>query len=497
MPTPFCAVFFNGDDGKDHSTGLTDGYHLDSESVTLTMLNSNISDISENIFVGDSEMARLMRSLDWSQTPLGSVSGWAQSLKTSIGILMSSRYPMFVWWGREYANLYNDAYRPILGISKHPQFLGQSAKDCWSDVWDVVGPLADSVLATGQSTWSENLLLIMDRNGYPEEAYFTFSYSPVRDESGGVGGIFCAVIETTKQVIGERRLRTLRELSASAVEAKTVEEACHLAMATLSANTHDIPFALLYLIEPDGSQARLVSTTISIEPGTLASPRQVDLTQATDCWNLSQVHQTREAELVEDLTSRCGELPGGAWPEPGDAALVMPLAKSGQAQQLAGLLVVGISPRRALDGEYRGFFDLVASHVTTAIANAEAYEAERQRAVSEAARSAALAELDRAKTLFFSNISHEFRTPLTLMLNPLEDVLANPSGLNPCDRDRLEIAYRNSQRLLKLVNSLLDFSRIEAGRIEAVYEPTDLAMLTTELAGVFRSAIERAELSFQ
>ncbi|MDZ8184976.1 MAG: ATP-binding protein [Nostoc sp. ChiSLP02] len=451
------------------------------------MINSNIS---ENIFVGDSEMAGLMRSLDWSQTPLGAVSGWAQSLKTSISILMSSRYPMFVWWGREYANLYNDAYRPILGASKHPQFLGKSAKDCWADVWDVVGPLADSVLDTGQSTWSENLLLIMDRYGYAEEAYFTFSYSPVRDESGGVGGIFCAVIETTKQVIGERRLRTLRELSASTVEAKAVEEACHFAMAALSANAEDIPFALLYLIEANGSEARLVSTTTSIEPGTIASPQQMDLTDTRDLWNLSRVNQTKETELVEDLTVRFGTLPGGAWPEPSNTALVIPLTKSGQTQQLAGLLVVGISPRRALDDEYQGFFDLIGTHVTTAIANAEAYAAERRRAE-------ALAELDQAKTLFFSNISHEFRTPLTLMLNPLEDILANPSGPIPSDREQLEIVYRNSKRLLKLVNSLLDFSRIEAGRVEAVYEPTDLAMFTADLAGIFRSAIERAGLSLQ
>ncbi|MBE9226552.1 response regulator [Phormidium sp. LEGE 05292] len=450
-------------------------------------MNSNTS---ENIFVGDSEMALLMRSLDWSQTPLGPVSGWAQSLKTLIGILMSSRYPMFVWWGREYANLYNDAYRPMLGTSKHPQFLGKSAKDCWAGIWDVVGPLADNVLNTGQSTWSENLLLIMDRNGYAEEAYFTFSYSPVRDESGGVGGIFCAVIETTKQVIGERRLRSLRELSSSTVEAKTVEQACQLAIATLSANIHDIPFALLYLVEPDGDRARLVSTTTNIQPGTIASPGQVDLTQESDLWNLSRVNQTKETELVEDLTVRFGELPGGAWSESPHAGLVIPLTKSGQTQHLAGFLVVGVSPRRALDDEYRGFFDLVASHVTTAIANAQAYEAERKRAE-------ALAELDRAKTLFFSNVSHEFRTPLTLMRNPLEDILANPSGPNPRDRQQLEIVYRNSQRLLKLVNTLLDFSRIQSGRIEAVYEPTDLAMLTADLAGVFRSAIERAGISLQ
>ena len=409
-------------------------------------------------------MAMLMRSLDWSQTLLGSVAGWTPSLKTSVSILLNSRYPMFVWWGREYANLYNDAYRPILGVSKHPQFLGQSAKDCWADVWDVVGPLADSVLATGQPTWSENLLLVMDRNGYAEEAYFTFSYSPVPDDSGGVGGIFCAVTETTKQIIGERRLRTLRELSANTIEAKTVEEACHLATATLSVNAYDIPFALLYLVEPDANQARLVGTTTNIETGTIASPQQVDLTQAIDLWNLSQVNQTGEADLIEDLTMRFGGLPGGTWSESPNAALVMPLAKSGQAQQLAGLLVVGISPRRALDDEYRGFFDLVVSHVTTAIANAQTYEAERKRAE-------ALAELDRTKTTFFSNVSHEFRTPLTLMLGPLEEMLSRlGEQLPPTEREQLQMVQRNGLRLLKLVNTLLDFSRIESGRIQVVYE---------------------------
>ncbi|MBD2612668.1 PAS domain-containing protein [Nostoc punctiforme FACHB-252] len=383
------------------------------------------SKFSENIIVGDSEMAVLMRSLDWSQTPLGPISDWAQSLKTSISILMSSRYPMFLWWGCEYANLYNDAYRPILGTSKHPQFLGQSAKDCWTEVWDVMGPLADSVLATGESTWCENLQLIIGRNGYPEAAYFTFSFNPARDETGKIGGIFCAVMETTKQVIGERQLRTLRELNTSTIEAKTVEEACHLAIATLSGNTDDIPFALLYLVEPDGSQARLVSTTTSIQLGSIASPQQVNLTQTNDLWHLSQVNQTRETQLVEDLRVRFGELPGGAW-QSAHSALVMPLTKCGQTQQLAGLLVVGISPWQSLDDEYRGFFDLVASHVTTAMANTKAYEAQRKRAE-------ALAELDRVKTLFFSNISHEFPIPSTLMLNPMEDLLVNPSDQNPCN----------------------------------------------------------------
>jgi signal transduction histidine kinase len=179
-----------------------------------------------------------------------------------------------------------------------------------------------------------------------------------------------------------------------------------------------------------------------------------------------------------------GSLPTGAWQRPPHQAVIVPIAPSGQTGK-SGILVVGLNPFRLFDDNYSGFIDLVAAQIAASIANAQAYEEERKRAE-------ALAELDRAKTIFFSNISHEFRTPLTLMLGPLEDMLANPAGPTPSERSQLETAHRNSLRLLKLVNTLLDFSRIEAGRVQAVYEPTDLAMLTADLAGMFRSAIERA-----
>jgi len=166
---------------------------------------------------------------------------------------------------------------------------------------------------------------------------------------------------------------------------------------------------------------------------------------------------------------------------------VLPL-KAPEQNQVTGFLVVGVNPHRVLDEAYRDFFHLVAGHVATAVANARAYEEERKRAE-------ALAELDRAKTLFFSNISHEFRTPLTLMLGPLQDLLAERSTLSQAQREHIELLQRNALRLGRLVNTLLDFSRIEAGRMEAVYEPVDLAALTTDLASSFRSAIEKAGMT--
>ncbi len=443
------------------------------------------SQLVEQIFAGNSEMAMLMRSHDWSQTPLGAVETWPQSLKTAIRIILGSRYPMFVWWGQQMTKFYNDAYIPMLG-KRHPQALGQPASRVWAEIWDTLGPQAEAVLNQGQSTWNQELLLVMERNGYTEETYFTFSYSPVANDDGPVGGVFCACSEDTQRVLSDRRLATLRELAAETVTAKTVEAACKISATVLTNNAYDIPFALFYLLDGESEIARLAGTT-RLAAGTLASCEAIELTSAQKCeWQLKQVIETGESRIIEDLEAQFGLLPGGAWSESPHQAVVLPLARSGET---FGFLIAGVSPLRTFDDDYKGFFDLMAGQVTTAIANAQAYEQERKRAE-------ALAELDRAKTTFFSNVSHEFRTPLTLMLAPLEDTIANLNGTIPSQEcEQLQLVQRNGMRLLKLVNSLLDFSRIEAGRVQASYEPVDLATYTAELASTFRSLIERAGMS--
>jgi PAS domain S-box-containing protein len=422
-----------------------------------------------------------MRDMDWSRTKLGPVETWPQSLRTAVGIMLSSRYAMFVWWGRDLVNLYNNSYRPFLG-KKHPGAVGQSARDVWAEIWDLIGPRTAAVLERGESTFDEGLLLVMERYGFPEETYFTFSYSPIRDDRGDVGGIFCAVTDETSRVIGERRLKLLRDVAATAPDTHTLVQVCAAAASSIAGETRDLPFALLYLTEPGGRDARLVAQA-GIQPGDKAAPLRIDLEAADAIWPLVKA---KAAPLVmEDLASRCADLPTGAWDRAPDRAIILPLFEQGQ-QGIAGFLVAGLNPYLVFDEGYRGFTGLLAGQIAAGLANARAYEEERKRAE-------ALAEIDRAKTAFFSNVSHEFRTPLTLMLSPLEDLLARSS--TPDDTALVSAAHRNGLRLLKLVNALLDFSRIEAGRVQASYEPVELARFTAELASNFRSACDKAGLS--
>ncbi|HYO14338.1 MAG TPA: ATP-binding protein [Thermoanaerobaculia bacterium] len=450
------------------------------EPVSLSIANS------EDCLHGGGEMGALLRTTDWSRTPVGPVRSWPQSLRTAVSMMLETRFGMYIAWGREYTQFYNDAYRPILGSTKHPA-LGKSTRETFAESYHIIGPLFDSVMA-GNAVGSDDWMLPLDRHGYLEECYFIFSYSPIRDESGGVGGVLVTVTESTQRVLGERRLRTLRDLAARASETADVKEAWSRALEVLGENPSDLPFALLYGIEPREREARLLGA-VGIEAGHPAAMERLAL-DADAGWPLGRVAMSGAEEVVTRLQERFGPLPGGPWPESPQTAVVLPITRPG-LEWPYGVLVSGVSPRRSLDEPYREFLTMVASHIATAVSNARAHEEERRRAE-------ALVELDRAKTAFFSNVSHEFRTPLTLMLGPLEDLLAGSGGpLSELHRQELKVLQRNALRLLKLVNTLLDFSRMEAGRAQASFLPADLAQLTADLASAFHSAVERAGLRFE
>ncbi|WP_342709141.1 ATP-binding protein [Bradyrhizobium sp. B124] len=436
----------------------------------------------ERLFIGSSELAGLLRHLDWAGTSLGPPEAWPDSLKTAVRIMLTSQQPIWIGWGDELTFLYNDPYKSIIG-GKHPRALGEPTRVVWREIWDDISPLLNKAMGGSEGTYVEAQLLIMERNGFPEETYYTFSYSPIPDADGLPAGIFCANTDDTQRVISERQLSLLRELASRAAEARSVGEACERSAAALATDPQDLPFAMIYLIDSQEQVARLAATS-GIDRHHIGVKSQLAL-DGSEVWPIAEAHAGRDGALVQNLKSLFGlDFPSGGWRQAPGQAVVLPVLAAGDA--VAGFLIAGLNPFRLYDERYTSFLGLVSAQIAAAINNAQAYEEERRRAE-------ALAEIDRAKTTFFSNVSHEFRTPLTLMLSPLEELLSEGAGhLLPAQRSLADIAHRNGQRLLKLVNTLLDFARIEAGRVTASFEPVDLAGLTSDLASNFRSAIEKA-----
>jgi len=426
-------------------------------------------------------MSELVSRYDWASSPLGPTVTWPDSLKATVRIMLSSGFPMWMAWGPELTCIYNDAYARTTLSKKHPGALGRPATEVWPEIWDEIGPLIQRVMETGEACWEEALQLILERNGYPEETYHTFSYSPLDGQDGKIAGMLCVVMEDTVRVIGERQLSALSTLAA-ALAGTISEQDVFSAIESGVSEQPDMPCTLTYLFDDDENLLRLVAKTGFKDDHPAAAPIVNGASKETP-WPIETLLAANRAVTLENLTEYIPALPQGSWDRPPARARLVPITRQGQEKPV-GIFIAALNPFRQLDASYAGFLDLVAGQISASITNAQAYEAERKRAES-------LAELDRAKTAFFSNVSHELRTPLTLILGPIEDAITSgtpPSGTS------LEVLHRNALRLLKMVNGLLDFVRIEVGRLRANYEATDLALFTAQLASVFRSAVERAGL---
>lgn len=433
---------------------------------------------------GGGEMGERIRTYDWEQTPLGRPETWPQSLRTCIRIMLDSRQPIWIGWGKELIKLYNDPYLAIVG-GKHPWALGQPASVVWKDIWQDIAPMLRQVMDGGKGTYAESQLLIMERNGYPEETYYTFSYTPVPGDDGRIAGMFCANTDNTDTIISERQLTTLTGLGKAFIDCKTEAEVIDNSIGQLKSNQRDFPFVLYYSYEK--GKATLTAST-PLREAEASVPKEISLSADHESAHLlNRAIDTQEPQLFEGLQEKIGLMPKGAWEVAPDKAIILPIIQSA-TKEVYGFLVVGLNPYRLLDEKYADFFSLISDQIVTALADVHAQEQERKRAE-------ALAEIDQAKTAFFTNISHEFRTPLTLMLGSLEELLRKKVDAETTNI--VETAHRNSLRLLKLVNNLLDFSRLEAGRTQAQFQRTDLARYTLDLASSFRSTIEHAGLSFQ
>jgi two-component sensor histidine kinase len=326
---------------------------------------------------GGGEMGAAIRAYDWASTPLGPPKTWPRALRTCLSILLASRQPMWLWWGPQRINFYNDAYIPVAG-GKHPGALGQPARQVWAEIW---GQIESRIAAAsaGEASYAEAELLVMQRNGYHEETYYTFSFSPVPDDDGGTGGIFCANSDDTERVIGARRLALLRDLASRTWDAKSVSDVYRLAADALALNPRDMPFALVYAFEADGAHAALKGWA-GIKPGHTAAPEIIGMDGAAP-WPLGEVLRTGSERVVKGLAAKFGVVPKGPWDDAPDEAMVLPLA-TGADSAPRGVLIAAVNPYRPHDGGCDAFLRLVAREIASAVVAVEAFEAERDRAMS-------------------------------------------------------------------------------------------------------------------
>ena len=326
----------------------------------------------DDVFLGDSEMARRMRAHDWAATPLGPVSGWARSLKVALGVLLTSRFEMWLGWGEDIHFFYNDAYRPTLG-AKHPQSLGRPVRLVYPEIWDDVKGRMRSVYDAGASTWDRALLLLLNRRGFLEETYHTFSYSPLRGDSGRVEGIFCAVTEETERVIGERRLASLGAMAARLVGLEGELAVLRAAADALAANDRDLPFTVTYLFD-EGGTPRVAGMTHVVEGSELAKRA---VAARDGLWDAGSIW--RDGKPVEIALPPGLDYPKGAWQIAPARAAIVPLVGQGSARPL-GALVVGLNPYRPDDADCIAYLGLLAGQVSSSVSGARVYDAERRRA---------------------------------------------------------------------------------------------------------------------
>ncbi|MBV9049227.1 MAG: hypothetical protein JOY58_13210, partial [Solirubrobacterales bacterium] len=272
--------------------------------------------------VGEGSAARALTDFAWSRTPLGAPAGWPLELKTMVRTLLSSRFSMWMGWGPELTFFYNDAYaRATLG-SKHPWALGRPAREVWAEIWPDIGPRIETVLQNRGATWDERLLLFLERSGYREETYHTFSYSPLEGPAGRVSGMLCVVSEETERVIGERRMATLRTLAARLASGRSEPEVLNAVQDGLTENRFDLPFSLVYLFD-DSGRARLACAS-GIERGHRAAPEVNSTAELGAAWALPT---QEDPVVVEGLARRFAELPSGEWDDAPHTALVAPVGR--------------------------------------------------------------------------------------------------------------------------------------------------------------------------
>ena len=428
-------------------------------------------------------MRSVYDEVDWSATPLGPRDSWPALLRLLVDLCLDSEFPVQVSWGPDLLMLYNDAYIPLLGVENHPWALGRPASEVGPHPWPASEERLREVMETGRAYHSGDQGLIINRHGYPEEAYFTFSTSAIRDTDGRIVGLFNAITETTPHILYERRLQVLRRLGAMSVTAdESLSSTCRAAVEVIGRNRKSVPFAAVYLRDlPDQGPRRTAG--YGFDETTAAACELVEV--APTSGPVLEVMQNGGSQLVSGLRDRYPGVfePGPLGPLTPDQAFILPVVMLGTRKPM-GVLVLGVNPYWRPDEAYTAFAAMAARQLGVIVTDAVSYQNERKRQL-------ALAELDRARTEFFQNVTHELRAPLTMLLTPLQDILDEPGVvLTAATRNTVETSVRAGDRLQRVIDALLDLSRAESGALIPDREDMDLASVTTDAVEGYRPASE-------
>jgi signal transduction histidine kinase len=399
---------------------------------------------AEQLFDGPGEMRSLCRALDWSRTALGPVSTWPVSLRTTLAVLLSSRHPMFLFWGPDLMQFYNDAYRPSLAEGgRHPRALGMRGVEFWTEIWDIIGPQIDQVMSGGEATWHEDHLVPIERNGRIEEVYWTYSYGPAFNDDGSVGGVLVVCQETTPRVLMERRLAALNaELQRERERLMTLVNAAPVVMAVYTGPefviTYVNPAWEKVVGKPDALNRRYIDVFPETAPNSFAEV-------------LARVYETGEPWTEIERRSMIQK-----WPDRPIEETFWNLS----CYRVDGTLGLG-------KGGVAGHEILVYAVEVSAQVRARR-EAEEARAIAEAA--------NRAKSDFLAVMSHELRTPLNAIAGYTELVEMEIHGpVTSAQREALKRIQRSERHLLGLVNTVLNYARLEAGNVHYIIRDVVIA----------------------
>src|SRR3954453_3578240 len=252
-----------------------------------------------SVFAAGGAVGRDLAAVDWTSTPLGPPEQWPQSLISVVRIMLASRFSMWMAWGPELTFFCNDAYRRDTLGRKCPWARGRPAGEVWAEIWPEIGPRIERVMATGDATWDAALMLFLERSGYREETYHTFSYSPLTDDDGNVAGLFCVVSEDTGRIISGRHLATVRDVSAHVTALRSETEVVDAAARQLAQDPHSVPFGLIYLL-PSGSSSAVLGGAAGVPTGPRAAPGVLDLADPDAVWPVGDLLRGRTL-VVDDL----------------------------------------------------------------------------------------------------------------------------------------------------------------------------------------------------